>query len=1083
MIIRLGLIEPDGPTWQPAIGIFVALVLAWALLAYRLIRRHARAVEESNQSLRRVQSALRESESRKSAIFEAALDCIISMDAEGRIIEFNPAAERVFRMSRAQVLGRPLADTIIPPAHRERHRQGLNHFLKTGQGPVLDRRVEMTAVRSDGTEFPIELTVTCIRGHGSPIFTGFIRDITDRRRALDALLSSENRLRLMTEQMPAIVATTDEHLRVTSIAGAGLSAVRRTPEQVIGRTIYEILQSNDSHLPPIQAHLKALSGESARYEIGFGGRILQGHCEPLRDAHGGITGTIGVALDVTDLKRAQEERHRFFSLMSDLFCVISIEGVIRLINPAWEKILGHSQDLIRSRPLFDLVHPEDRRVALREFQKLRGGAAGVAFEVRLLSADGTYRWFSWSASAFIEQDSIYAVARDIGERKTAERRLDLQYRVAHALAESKSVNEVAPKIFQSVCEEIGFEVGAWWSIDRTEGVLFCSYFWSMPGLDVSAYRSRTLELRYPPGLGLPGHVWASGESSWVSDVLRDAKFIRGADAARSGLHAALAIPIVQGEEVLGVVEFASRRVRSPDDDLLHLSSAIGRQIGQFIKRKSAEESLKDLEERFRLLVDGVTDYAITMLDPEGRVVSWNAGAERITGYTADEARGMHFSMFHRVEDRQMDRPARELREAAEEGRCREEGWRLRKDGTRFWANVVITALRDESGRLRGFSKIMHDMTDRKRAERELSESEARYRLLAENASDIISLYTPDGIARYVSPACLQVLGYPPDELIGKSLEGFVPADDRASVAQFHQKLLASREPLTLSFRHRKKTGGLVWIETTARTVRDHATDAPLEIIAISRDITQRMQVEEIKNEIISIVSHELRTPLASIQGSLGLLAGGVAGELPGKARNLVEIAASNCGRLTRMINDYLDLKSIESGKMEFDLKPVELRSILQQAIESNRSLGDAQRIGFILDPGEPNVFVTADADRLMQVLTNLLSNAAKFSPPGEPVRVSMTRREGTVRIEVSDRGPGIPPEFRDRIFQKFAQADRTKKGSGLGLSISKAIVEKFGGVIGFNSPSGGGTTFYLELPQGEAPIRPRNSPTEKVPTK
>jgi nitrogen-specific signal transduction histidine kinase/CheY-like chemotaxis protein len=242
----------------------------------------------------------------------------------------------------------------------------------------------------------------------------------------------------------------------------------------------------------------------------------------------------------------------------------------------------------------------------------------------------------------------------------------------------------------------------------------------------------------------------------------------------------------------------------------------------------------------------------------------------------------------------------------------------------------------------------------------------------------------------------------------------------------------------------------------------------MRYVAIIRDITERKQVEQMKAEFVSTVSHELRTPLTSIAGSLGLLRGGAVGNLPPPATRLIEVADNNARRLIRLINDILDIEKIESGGAEFDIKPVELRSLIEQAIEANQGFAAKHGVRLALTEGMSEARVMADPDRLAQVLTNLLSNAAKFSPEGRTIRVSVTPLDRQHRITVSDRGAGIPADFRDRIFGKFAQADssdtRQKGGTGLGLSIVREIVTRLGGSVGFEDRPGGGTNFHVDLP-------------------
>jgi CheY-like chemotaxis protein/two-component sensor histidine kinase len=224
-----------------------------------------------------------------------------------------------------------------------------------------------------------------------------------------------------------------------------------------------------------------------------------------------------------------------------------------------------------------------------------------------------------------------------------------------------------------------------------------------------------------------------------------------------------------------------------------------------------------------------------------------------------------------------------------------------------------------------------------------------------------------------------------------------------------------------------------------------------------------------KSEFVSTVSHELRTPLTSIRGSLGLIAGGVAGPLPDAAQSLIDIAKNNCERLIRLINDILDSEKIESGKMTFDMRVVELKPLLEQVLADNEGFAAQHKVRLALAAPAEALHVNIDPDRLNQVVTNLVSNAVKFSPADSTVEVRAGRAGNRIRVEVQDRGPGIPDEFRGRIFQKFSQADssdaRLKGGTGLGLSIAKAIVERLDGIIGFTSKPGAGTTFYFELPE------------------
>lgn len=244
-------------------------------------------------------------------------------------------------------------------------------------------------------------------------------------------------------------------------------------------------------------------------------------------------------------------------------------------------------------------------------------------------------------------------------------------------------------------------------------------------------------------------------------------------------------------------------------------------------------------------------------------------------------------------------------------------------------------------------------------------------------------------------------------------------------------------------------------------------------IIVMRDITDTKAIERMKAEFVATVSHELRTPITSIRGSLGLIAGGVTGPLEAKTRNLVEIALRNSDRLARLINDLLDMEKMETGKMQFEMQAHPLAALIEQAVEANSGYAQAFNVRYVIRSAPSSIVVSTDSFRLLQVMSNLLSNAAKFSPAHSTVEINVTDRLvngiAVARVDVTDKGPGIPEEFHARIFQKFSQADasdaRIKSGTGLGLAICKTIIEQMRGNIGYETELGVGTTFYFEIPQ------------------
>lgn len=322
----------------------------------------------------------------------------------------------------------------------------------------------------------------------------------------------------------------------------------------------------------------------------------------------------------------------------------------------------------------------------------------------------------------------------------------------------------------------------------------------------------------------------------------------------------------------------------------------------------------------------------------------------------------------------------------------------------------------------------------------------------------------------------RLFGYQRDELIGQPVDMIVPVRLHAEHVRDRDKYIAPPK-----IRHmdaggdlfgRRKDGSEFSVEVGLNPI--HAGQ-DLLVLGVIVDISERKRIDLLKDEFVATVSHELRTPLTSIAGALGLLAGNAAGKLPDPAARLLSIAYSNTQRLVRLLDDILDIEKIESGKVVFDMKRVEVCPLVQQTIEANRAFAEGYDVRVRLDPASAAVDVRADPDRLVQVVTNLLSNAIKFSPSGDEVVVAVETQSETVRISVRDHGHGVPNEFKPRIFEKFAQADATdarqKGGTGLGLSIVKQIVARLDGKVGFEDAPGGGTIFYVELPNWARAVR------------
>ena len=356
------------------------------------------------------------------------------------------------------------------------------------------------------------------------------------------------------------------------------------------------------------------------------------------------------------------------------------------------------------------------------------------------------------------------------------------------------------------------------------------------------------------------------------------------------------------------------------------------------------------------------------------------------------------------------------------------------------------------------------------AQTALASAQSRNTAIIDTVVDGIISIDASGIVHDFNPSSERIFGYTPDEVKGKNINMLMPEPYSAEhdgylhnyITTGHKKIIG----IGREVEGRRKDGSTFPMDLA---VNEMKINGERFFTGIVRDITDRKRVETMKNEFISTVSHELRTPLTSIRGSLGLVSGGAVGEVSHKVKELLTIAGNNTERLLILINDILDLQKIESGKMAFKFNSLDVIPLIEQSIQDNAAYAAQFDIEYEISQHDNDLLVFADKDRLMQVLANLLSNAAKFSPAGSKVHVAVARHEGNLRISVTDHGEGIPENFRQHVFEKFSQSDasdaKIKGGTGLGLSIAKLIVEKHGGRINYLTETGVGTTFYFELPE------------------
>lgn len=479
---------------------------------------------------------------------------------------------------------------------------------------------------------------------------------------------------------------------------------------------------------------------------------------------------------------------------------------------------------------------------------------------------------------------------------------------------------------------------------------------------------------------------------------------------------------------------------------------------------------------FNTVMDNTQNY-VHIRDLEGRYVFVNKAYERVFSCKNEQIQGKHFSevvspelaqILHQVES-----------ELITSGQAISTENVLMVNGKKFTYLVNRSPLFDAHGKIVGTCGVGADISEIKRLEAEmenaisrLRESEERWAFAIEGSGDGVWDWDILNTRVKFSKRWKEMLGYRDDE-VGEELSEWYsrvhPEDMPKVIADLNLHFAGDTQLYLNEHRVLGKDGHYIWILDRGMVVKRDEANKPLRMVGTHTDISTRKEMERIKAEFISTVSHELRTPVTSIRGALGLIEAGACGEVAPKALDLIKIAHRNCQRLIVLVNDILDMEKLLSGKMTLQCSSWNVFDMIVQCIDENSAYAAGFSVTYELTQGHQTAMVYADMERSKQVLTNLLSNAAKFSPAGAVVTISVEHQSDCIKVLVRDQGIGIPKDFQSRLFEAFSQADssntRRQGSTGLGLHISKRMIEKMQGNIGFSSVENQGSVFFFTLPK------------------
>ncbi|QEH32147.1 Autoinducer 2 sensor kinase/phosphatase LuxQ [Aquisphaera giovannonii] len=793
------------------------------------------------------------------------------------------------------------------------------------------------------------------------------------------------------------------------------------------------------------------------------------------------------------------------SRTDDAVVVTDLHGRIEWANDSFARMTGYGPDEVLGRSPGGLLQGPETSPATVAFMRARRRAGqGFRAEVVNYAKGGRKYWLSLGVQPIRDEDGrlthFLGVGRDVTERKAAERRMQVQHATTQLLAGGGRLDETMPKILSTIGGMLDFDAAGFWVADGGDGGRLRAGAdpWVSPRMRADGAGPRSL-----PGEALAARVRATGGSAWVADLAAEPE--GSASRPDPPLRNALVVPVTAGEggATLGVMIFFSRGPFRCDGALLQAMTTLGRQVGIFLERDRTQAELRRVNARLRAVLDASGQVSIIATDSDGVITVFNAGAERMLGYEASEVVGKATPLLYHDEREVREHAARLSAElgtpvegfgafvarARRGGREVGEWTYIRKDGTRLRVLLSVAAVMDSEGQVSGYLGAAIDLSDRQRAETQLRSSESRFRRLVE--ANILGVVVGgiEGQITDANDAFLEMVGYTRAEMDA----GLLPWDaiiPESSALRLHlcRAELWSRgrcEPVELECRHRD--GRLIPLLVGAAMLDEARTPcrgAP--VVAFCLDVTERRRLEDElrrqagelseaaarKNEFLAMLGHELRNPLAPIRNAVRIMKRrGMDDPTLVEAREVID---HQVRQLAQLVDDLLEVSRVAGGKVRLHREVVDVATVVAFALETSRPAIDEGRHRLsIAMPPEP-LRVDADPVRMAQVLANLLINAAKYTPEGGSIRLSVRAEDGHVAFRVRDNGIGIPPEMLSRVFDLFAQVDqsldRSQGGLGLGLTLVKTLVEMHGGdVCAFSQGLGTGSELVVRLPLWTAP--------------
>ncbi|WP_331344045.1 PAS domain S-box protein [Cellvibrio sp. UBA7661] len=780
-------------------------------------------------------------------------------------------------------------------------------------------------------------------------------------------------------------------------------------------------------------------------------------------------------------------------------------------SPEWRQLCGIGPESPTSLDLdewMSRVHPADKRTSYSDIiRHIKGETAMYENEYRLKVHDGSYKWIL-TRGKVVEWDEkgkatlMLGVYTDITDRKNTELISIRQQAALHSLNEIASLSAVDPdeqlrRALNLGARYLGLSGGAISQISGDDYRVHIQFSaqgqHNLPAFSPLAktYCSLTVSLR----------------DVWAEDDIPASEYRHHPAYLLTQIESYIGAPLWVNGEVYGTLCFTSRKTRhhpydSLDKDFVRL---LARWISSVVERLQQDAEKKVILQRFQKLSERLPGFLYQFqLRPDGSSFFPYAspGIKNIYNVNPEDVMFSAHKVFAVIHPDD----AGWVGESVSYSAAHLTPWvaTVRINNPQrgmIWSHIESVPEKLEDGSVL-WSGYVSDITSLKETEIKLKEINSLRKAILDAASIAIISTDKTGVIKTFNHGAELMLGYSAEEMIDKQSPAILHLPEEM-IARAHQLTCELGYEIAPDFNafvakaregdddehewvYVRKDGSCLPVVLTVAVLRD-AEGEISGYLGMARDVSELKRIDQMKTEFIATVSHELRTPLTAISGALGILVNGLTGALPGQSERMIQIAHNNSQRLIHLVNDLLDMEKLVAGKMHFDIKPQMLLPLIQQSIEANSVFAQQYGVTYELLPGNSDVKVTVDNQRLLQVLANYLSNAAKFSPLNDVVTVQVEPRFGSVRVSVTDKGPGVPENFRARLFQKFSQADssdtRQKGGTGLGLAICKEIIERMGGKVGVDSVPGKGASFYFDLPCEDATQRVPASRQEPSKTK